>query len=90
MITTARTILMVGCWVAVLLCVGRGQGADAVVAPNGDGQFKSIQDAIMAAPQGLPSAARPWGIRIRNTARGESRRWPWWASANQNWIWRDF
>ncbi|MEP7341763.1 MAG: pectinesterase family protein [Acidobacteriota bacterium] len=39
--------------------------ADATVAPNGDGQFRSIQDAIMAAPQGLPSAARPWVIHVK-------------------------
>ncbi|HQR31956.1 MAG TPA: pectinesterase family protein, partial [Blastocatellia bacterium] len=39
--------------------------ADATVAPNGDGQFKSIQDAIMAAPQGLPSATRPWVIAVK-------------------------
>jgi pectinesterase len=65
MITTTRTIVMVGCWAAILLCVGRGQGADATVAPNGDGQFQSIQDAIMAAPQGLPSAARPWIIHVK-------------------------
>ena len=33
--------------------------ADATAAPNGDGQFKSIHDAIMAAPQGprSPGAA---------------------------------
>src|SRR5437016_3604652 len=41
------------------------RAADATVAPNGDGQFKSIQDAIMAAPQGLPSAARPWVIHVK-------------------------
>lgn len=39
--------------------------ADATVAPNGDGQFKSIQDAIMAAPPGLPSPTRPWVIAVR-------------------------
>lgn len=39
--------------------------ADATVAPNGDGQFKSIHDAIMAAPQGLPSAERPWVIHVK-------------------------
>jgi len=41
MITTARTILMVGGWGAV---VGRGQDADATAALNGDGQFKSKLD----------------------------------------------
>lgn len=39
--------------------------ADATVAPNGDGQFKSIQEAIMAAPPGLPSATRPWVIAVK-------------------------
>lgn len=37
---------------------------DATVAPNGDGQFKSIQDAINAAPQ-TTSSTRPWTIRIK-------------------------
>ena len=39
--------------------------ADTTVAPNGDGQFKSIQDAIMAAPPNLPSAERPWVIAVK-------------------------
>ena len=39
--------------------------ADATVAPNGGGQFHSIQDAIMAAPQMSPSATRPWVIHIK-------------------------
>lgn len=47
-----------------LLAIG-GLAADATVAPNGDGQFKSIQDAIMAAPAGLPSATRPWVIAVK-------------------------
>jgi pectinesterase len=38
--------------------------ADATVAPNGDGQFKSVQDAINAAPQ-TTSSTRPWTIRIK-------------------------
>lgn len=38
--------------------------ADATVAPNGDGQFKSIQDAINAAPQ-TTSSTKPWTIRIK-------------------------
>ncbi|MFN8000775.1 MAG: pectinesterase family protein, partial [Acidobacteriota bacterium] len=42
-----------------------GLAADATVAPNGDGQFKSIQDAIMAAPAGLPSPTRPWVIHVK-------------------------
>lgn len=39
--------------------------ADATVAPKGEGQFKSIHDAIMAAPPGLPSAERPWVIHVK-------------------------
>jgi pectinesterase len=48
-----------------ILCAVTALAADATVAPNGDGQFKSIQDAIMAAPQGLPSAERPWVIHVK-------------------------
>jgi len=47
------------------VCAVTSLAADATVAPNGDGQFKSIQDAIMAAPQGLPSAERPWVIHVK-------------------------
>src|SRR5215475_12925643 len=50
---------------AALMCAVTSLAADATVAPNGDGQFKSIQDAIMAAPQGLPSAERPWVIHVK-------------------------
>ncbi|MBS1788827.1 MAG: alpha/beta fold hydrolase [Acidobacteria bacterium] len=42
-----------------------GRAADATVAPNGDGQFKSIHDAIMAAPPNLPSSTRPWVIAVK-------------------------
>lgn len=53
-------------WLMLLsVCVIQALAADATVAPNGDGQFKSIQDAIMAAPQGLPSAERPWVIHVK-------------------------
>jgi pectinesterase len=37
---------------------------DAVVAADGTGQFKSVQDAINAAPQ-TSSASAPWTIRVR-------------------------
>src|SRR5215831_11037032 len=50
---------------AAVMCAVTSLAADATVAPNGDGQFKSIQDAIMAAPQGLPSTARPWVIHVK-------------------------
>ena len=48
------------------LCAGEARAfqADATVAPNGDGQFKSIQDAINAAPQ-TTSSTKPWVIRIK-------------------------
>lgn len=50
---------------ALTLCLRDSRAADATVAPSGDGQFKSIHDAIMAAPPNLPSAARPWVIHVR-------------------------
>ena len=56
---------MAGIMLLWLLTVSYGQAADATVAPNGDGQFKSIHDAIMAAPQGVPSAERPWVIAVK-------------------------
>lgn len=57
---------LTGCVVVLLVVLGGyALAADATVAPNGDGQFKSIQDAIMAAPQGLPSAERPWIISVK-------------------------
>jgi pectinesterase len=37
--------------------------ASAVVAADGSGQFRSLQDAIAAAPSGRPS--RPWIIHVR-------------------------
>jgi pectinesterase len=48
----------------LVVCVAHVHAADATVAPNGDGQFKSIQDAINAAPQ-RTSRARPWVIHIK-------------------------
>lgn len=39
-------------------------GDDSVVAPDGTGQFKSIQEAINAAPQ-TNTASAPWTIRVR-------------------------
>lgn len=56
---------MLGWLLIVTVCSSRGLAADATVALNGDGQFKSIQDAIMAAPQGVPSATRPWVIAVK-------------------------
>lgn len=48
----------------LLLCVHHAKAADATVAPNGDGQFKSVQDAINAAPQNA-SRTKPWVIHIK-------------------------
>lgn len=56
---------MLGWLLAGTICVSNVLAADVTVAPNGDGQFKSVQDAIMAAPQGLPSAERPWVIHVK-------------------------
>ncbi len=39
--------------------------ADVTVSLSGDGQFKSVQDAIMAAPQDVPSADRLWVIHVK-------------------------
>jgi pectinesterase len=52
-------------FLAAVILSATAPAADATVAPNGDGQFKSIQDAIYAAPQGLPSAERPWVIHVK-------------------------
>ncbi len=60
-----RIIAKLGLCVLLILGTGVVRAADATVAPNGDGQFKSIQDAIMAAPQGLPSQTRPWVIHVK-------------------------
>jgi pectinesterase len=57
--------LALGGLVVFSVCAVLARAADATVAPNGDGQFKSIQDAIMAAPQGSPSAERPWVIHVK-------------------------
>ena len=45
-------------------CISSARAADATVAQNGDGQFKSIQDAINAAPQ-RTSRDKPWVIAIK-------------------------
>ncbi len=52
-------------FLSIIFCAAFSFAADATVAPNGDGQFKSIHDAIMAAPQGLPSESRPWVIHVK-------------------------
>jgi pectinesterase len=51
------------CW--LLAMASNGWAADVTVSLNGDGQFKSIQDAIMAAPQGVPGPTRPWVIAVK-------------------------
>jgi pectinesterase len=56
------------CWLLVIIvlgfCLRDARAADATVAPNGDGQFKSVQDAINAAPQ-RTSHTKPWVINIK-------------------------
>ena len=58
--------LLVGFLISLYVCAGvaRAFQTDATVAPNGDGQFKSIQDAINAAPQ-TTSSKKPWVIRVK-------------------------
>ncbi len=58
--------LLVGSLISLGVCAveARAFQTDATVAPNGDGQFKSIQDAINAAPQ-TTSSTRRWTIRIK-------------------------
>jgi pectinesterase len=56
--------LLVTLLILLVGCASQARAADATVAPNGDGQFKSIQDAINAAPQ-RTSRDRPWVIHIK-------------------------
>jgi len=58
--------LLLGLLISLGICISdaRAVQADATVAPNGDGQFKSIQDAINAAPQTTSSTKR-WTIRVK-------------------------
>lgn len=56
--------LLVLLLISLGVCAGQERAADATVAPNGDGQFKSIQDAINAAPQ-TTSRTKPWVIHIK-------------------------
>jgi len=58
-----RALLVLG-FITFVVCLGQANAADATVAPNGDGQFKSVQDAINAAPQ-TTSRTKPWVIHIK-------------------------
>jgi pectinesterase len=60
LLLTSLVLLLVG----LAAPVESAKAADATVAPNGDGQFKSVQDAINAAPQ-RTSRDRPWVIHIK-------------------------
>jgi len=62
--TNRLECLLVSLVVCFVVCVGQANAADATVAPNGDGQFKSVQDAINAAPQ-TTSRTKPWVIHIK-------------------------
>jgi pectinesterase len=58
-----------GLWLLAIALLGRPAGAappeaGAVVAADGSGRFKSIQEAINAAPQ-TSSATEPWTIHVR-------------------------
>jgi pectinesterase len=59
-------LVVVALLIAFGACAGEAKAfqTDATVAPKGDGQFKSIQDAINAAPQ-TTSSTRRWTIRIK-------------------------
>src|SRR6266545_5012878 len=56
--------LMFALLMLLSVCMGQASAADATVAPNGDGQFKSLQDAINAAPQ-RTSRTKPWVIHVK-------------------------
>ncbi len=56
--------LLASVLVSSCVFVVQANAADATVAPNGDGQFKSVQDAINAAPQ-TTSRTKPWVIHIK-------------------------
>ena len=61
-----RILLFSALWVwfaTVLVGSSLAAPADATVAPNGDGQFKSVQDAINAAPAGRRD--KPWVIHLK-------------------------
>lgn len=66
--TMVKKLSIGSCFVFLLILLTfaatEAQAADATVAPNGDGQFKSVQDAINAAPQ-RTSRDRPWVIHIK-------------------------
>lgn len=59
-----RFIELILLFISLGVCVSQGRAADVTVSLNGDGQFKSIQDAIDAAPQST-SRTKPWVIRIK-------------------------
>ena len=62
--TNRLQCVLISLVVSFVVCVGQVIAADATVAPNGDGQFKSVQDAINAAPQST-SRTKPWVIHIK-------------------------
>ncbi len=55
--------LALGWLLTITVCVSHSLAADVTVAPNGDGQFKSVQAAINAAPAG--TREKPWVIHIK-------------------------
>jgi len=62
----AHSLKLIAASLAILFCCARTQAAqpiEIVVALDGSGQFKSVQDAIMSVPSG--SAANPVVIHIK-------------------------
>src|SRR5437867_2083664 len=57
------TIQLILSLLTITICAATSLAADVTVAPNGDGQFKSVQDAINAAPAGTRD--KPWIIHIK-------------------------
>jgi pectinesterase len=55
---------IVFCLLAIWLAIGRGAFADSIVAADGSGQYRSIQEAIMATPPSV-DAQHPWVIHIK-------------------------
>jgi pectinesterase len=60
--TTAARVLITVAGIGLACTTARAD--DAVVAPDGSGEYRSVQEAINAAPQSA-SAAAPWTIRLR-------------------------
>jgi pectin methylesterase-like acyl-CoA thioesterase len=58
-----RSVPLAGLWALVICAGARAEERCSVVAPDGTGQFKSVQEAIMAVPQTGTKAV--WTILIK-------------------------